>query len=371
MVVWLGVLFWETFVCLTWKHWFIVKKSIRSENQDMKPTFFSLLLSQLPIIIIIGLRRSERIGDTGNYIRIYESVVPSWSNLINYDGREKGWLAFQMLLKLLGLDASGFLLVVAFIHMILLLFIIREYSLMPGVSLYLFVASVEFCYMFNGIRQFMAVMILFAGFKLLVKKKYLLYVLLIIFAVQFHTTAFAMLIALAASFIKPFSKQMYIIFAVFTVGLLFLNPLLNAAEFFFEGTVYENNMDLIKNSAGVNVLRLFVAVVPCVLLFLFRKNEEFQKNRVFALAINFTFIYAGIYLVATMVGGNLMARFSEYFAPYLMISYPMIFKRCLKGNIRIFVVGAFGVFYFAWYYYQMFINWNLCYESSILGLYYY
>ncbi|MGN1419667.1 MAG: EpsG family protein [Acutalibacteraceae bacterium] len=368
MIVWIAILLWTIFVSLTWKYWFIVKKGIRNGREYVRPTFVSLFISQLPMVVLIGLR-SGFIGDTNNYTTIFNNLDFSWEKAFSVDTYERGYYIFQGIVKMIYPDVNFFFLIVAIIHISLILYIIKDYSEMPGISLFLFVASVEYCYMFNGIRQFIAVTILFAGYKLLLNKKYIWYILLILFAAQFHTTAYVMFLALAVSFIKPFSRLMYVVIVGFSVAMFFLNPILSGMQIFFEGTEFESNMEIMANSAGVNVLRFFVAVIPCILAFIFRKNKDLTENRAYAIAINFTFVYAGIYLAATIAGGLLLARFSEYFAIYLLISYPAIFKLCFKGNTRTIVIAVFGVLYCLWYYYQMAINWDMHYYSDVLGWY--
>ncbi|MGN0468824.1 MAG: EpsG family protein [Acutalibacteraceae bacterium] len=369
MIVWIGILIWTIFVSLTWKYWFIVKKGIRNGREYVRPTFISLFISQLPMVVLIGFRTGD-IGDTLNYINSFNNINFSWSEAFFGDINARAFYIFQGVIKMIYPNASFYLLVVAIVQMALILYIIKDYSEMPGISLFLFVASVEFCYMFNGIRQFFAITIIFAGFKLLKNKKYFWYVLIILLAAQFHSSAYVMLIALVVSFIKPFSRWMYVAIIGFSVAMIFLDPILSGMQIFLEDTEFESRMNIMANAEGVNVLRFIVAAIPCILAFIFRKNKELVENRTYAIVINLTFIYAGFMLASSIAGGLLLARFAEYFSIYLLISYPAIFKLCFKGNTRTIVVAAFGVLYCFWFYYQMFMNWNMHYESSVLGLYF-
>ena len=67
MVVYWTILAWTTFVGLTWKKWFIVRrKTLPGGRVEMLPTVFSLMIAMIPLIFIIGMR--TEIADTSVYI---------------------------------------------------------------------------------------------------------------------------------------------------------------------------------------------------------------------------------------------------------------------------------------------------------------
>ena len=368
MLVYWSILAWTGFVGLTWKKWFIVKTGIENGKRYVKPTLSSLFCSFIPLIIISGMRTGG-FGDTQNYIGGFKQLEPSFYAMFHLDSKDKLFYMFETLVKMIYPHPNFWFLVIAVIQVLFICLIIREYSVMPGISMFVFIASTEFTYMMNGMRQFVAVTMGFAAFKLLEKKKYFWYIVVIVIASQFHGTAYVMLIALIFSFIKPWSKMMYVVMVAFAVAIVFLNPILEGMQIFFEDTKYERQMSDLISAEGVNVLRTMVALVPCVIGFAFRKNKQLWKERKWCLCMNLSLVNAAFWIAASIVGGNLMARFAEYFTIYQLLTYPMLFRYCFKGNTRIAVISAFSAFYVVWFWYELQMNWNVNYVSSVLGWY--
>lgn len=369
MLVYWSILAWTTFVGLTWKKWFIVKTGIENGERYVRPTFVSLFCSLIPLIFIVGMRTD--FADTVAYINTFKKLDPSIYSMFHLDvSKDKWFYMFATLIKIVYPHPNFWLTVIATIQIVLICYILTKYSVMPGISLFVFIASTEFTYMMNGMRQFLAVTICFAAFRLLEKKKYFRYVVLVIIAAQFHGTAYAALIALVISFIKPWSKAMYFSIAGFVVAMIFLNPILDGMQIFFEDTVYESNLSELMEMEGVNIIRTFVSFIPCVLAWIFRNNKKLWNERKWQLCINLSFINAAFWVAASIVGGNLMARFAEYFTIYQLLTYPVLFKYCFKGNTRIAVITAFSVLYIVWFWYEMTQHWSAPYISSVLGWYY-
>lgn len=372
MLVFWCVLFWTAFVALTWKKWFVVKTGIESGKRYVRPTLASLFCSFIPLIFIVGMRTS--FADTTAYISSFNNAEPSFQHffsiLTDPDEKDKFFYAFATLIKMIYPHPNFWLTVIAVIQILFICYTLTAYSVMPGISMFVFIASTEFTYMMNGMRQFVAVTMCFVAFKLLEKKKYFWYILVIVIAAQFHGTAYVMLIALVFSFVKPWSKTMYLTMVAFAVAIVFLNPILEGMQIFFEDTKYESQMNELITMEGVNILRMFVALVPCVIGFVFRKNKQLWSERKWCISMNLSLINAAFWIAAAIVGGNLMARFAEYFTIYQLLTYPMLFRYCFKGNTRIAVISAFCAFYVVWFWYELQMNWNVNYVSSVLGWYF-
>ncbi|MCI7333640.1 MAG: EpsG family protein [Oscillospiraceae bacterium] len=370
MLVYWSLLAWTTFVGLTWKKWFINKKSVLDNGEvRLIPTLVSMMFSMLPMIFIIGMRTA--VADTVNYIESFNNLTPTFSAMLKIRNKDKLFYQFATLIKMIIPNSNAWLTITAFFQVLFICVTVKRYSAMPGVSLFLFVASVEIAYMFNGMRQFVAVTLLFAGYRLLVEKKYVAYILLIVLAAQFHGTAYVMIIGLLFSFIRPWSKAMYLIIVGLTFTMIFIDPLLSGMQIFFEDSEYSRQMAELMQTEGVNVIRAFVALVPIALGFAFRNNRVLFSKREYAVAFNMSMLNAVFFIAASIVGGNLMARFAEYFTIYQLLTYPALFKCCFKaGKERSVIVLAFGAFYCVWFWYQMDVNWQMTYISDVLGWYY-
>ncbi len=369
MIIYWTLLAWTVCVALTWKKWFIFKVRTVDGRTETKPLLLSYIAAFAPLVFIIGMR--TEVADTLNYIDTFNSLTPTFSAMLKIQNKDKLFYQLATLIKMVFPSANAWLLIVAFFQVLFICLTIKDYSKMPGISVFLFVASAEIGYMFNGMRQFTAVTMIFAGYKLLVEKKYVPYILLIVFAAQFHKTAFVMIIGLLFSFVKPWSKLMYITVFAFAVSMVFLNPILSVVKIFFENTSYSNQMNTLINAEGVNFIRGIVALVPCMIGFVFKNNKELFSRREYAVSFNMSMLNAAFFIAASIAGGNLMARFAEYFTIYQLITFPALFKCCFgKGIERNTAVLIFGAFYCVWFWYQMDVNWKISYVSSVLGWYF-
>lgn len=368
MIVYWLLLLWSAFVALTWKKWFIVKTGIKNNERYVRPTFFSLFCSFIPLIFIIGMRTF--VADTFVYIAHFNALVPSFEGMKTAANKDELFWIVAVLIKMIWPNPNFWLTLVAVFQSVFICLCLCRYSDMPGVSFFLLIASAEIAYMFNGMRQFVAVTMCFAAFGLLEKKKYFRYILAVIFAAQFHATAYIMLFALVFVFIRPWSRQMFLIILAFGVALIFAEPLLANVQGFFEDTQYQAEIKDMIDSEGVNIIRPFVMTVPCVIAFVFRRNKALYAERKNRIAINFSVLNAMIFAVAAVVGGNLMARLAEYFTIFQLLTYPALFKNCFKGTARIAVVTGFVVLYCVWFWYQMVQTWSMYYVSDVLGWYF-
>ena len=164
---------------------------------------------------------------------------------------------------------------------------------------------------------------------------------------------------------------MYLIIAFMTVTMVFIEPVLSVMQIFFADSNYSKEMAELMQAEGVNIIRAFVALVPVGIGFIFRKNKALFSRREFAISFNMSMLNAAFFIAASIVGGNLMARFAEYFTIYQLLTYPALFRYCFKsGKERNTIVFAFGVLYCIWFWYQMDVNWNMEYISDVLVWYF-
>lgn len=369
MPVYWSLLAWTCFVALTYKKWFVFKVKTIGERTEAKPLLISYIFSFLPLIVLTGLRGN--FSDTPGYIQSFEQLPSDFSQILNLEMKDKLFYQIAAVIKIAFPDVHVWFTIIAVFQIVCLCVTIRFYSEMPGLSIFFFIVSTGFSYMFNGIRQFVAIMILFAGFKLLVQKKYIWYILLIIVASQFHGTAYVMIVGLAASFIRPWSKLSFASIGVFTVAMVFLDPILSQMKIFLEDTEYSGQLNRLTELGGVNYIRVLVAAVPCVIGFVFRNNKALRESREYKIAFNMAMLNVAFLTAASIVGGNLMARLAAYFQYYLILVYPVLFKHCFReGKERQIAVSVFAVCYTAWFWFQLRVTWDGRYVSEILGLNY-
>ena len=119
------------------------------------------------------------VADTSTYIYGYETINSNVNILEVFRGEDKAPLftVYQIVLKRLGFDYHFYLASIAVISGVCIAYGIGAYTDDLFFSAFIFVASTNYTWMFNGIRQFLVVSIIFASTRLIVEKKLFKFIL--------------------------------------------------------------------------------------------------------------------------------------------------------------------------------------------------
>ena len=150
------------------------------------------------VLSYVAAMRNERFLDTLSYINNYLKSDPSWEGILHIiqgDGKDKVFYVLTAILHgLFGDRYRAYLGVIAGFCLFCVISVYRKHSSNFFVSVFLFIASGEFVmWTHNGMRQFIAVSMVFAATDLLLKKKYLLYAVIVLIASTFHGSALVMI----------------------------------------------------------------------------------------------------------------------------------------------------------------------------------
>ena len=190
IIVWLGIMF-----LAAKKEDYKRIEDVCDENAERYKLWFAFLVFA-PIIWMAGTR--EWFGDTGMYVQAYKGMPSTFGELPAYvveTVKDKGFYLFSALIKLVfGSNHTIYFLIIAAIQGVVLVLIFRKYSTSYVFSIFLFVISTDYvAWMYNGIRQFMAVVIIFAATVLMIKKKYVPLIIVILLASTMHQSALLMI----------------------------------------------------------------------------------------------------------------------------------------------------------------------------------
>lgn len=316
------------------------------------------------VIFFCGLRSG--IADTPAYISEFESAVSNISQLdIDAIQKDKGYAILEVLFKqFISDDYHWWLLLIATVSGAAIMYTLYKYSIDFGMSFFLFIASTQFTWLINGMRQFTAVCLIFAAITLMLEKKWWQYILVVLLASTFHGTAIIMIPTYFIAQWKPFSLKSII--ASVAIAVAGIN--IGRFEFLFDNTQYEGYLDTILETSGMNVIRFLVAAVPLVIAVAGRKIIAAKNNRLINICVNMSCFYIAVQFSALFIGANYIGRIAAYFNIYNLILLPWMIKNCFtKGSERL-VKLACVICYCVYFYYQMVITWNLGYVSDILRL---
>ena len=162
------------------------------EHQVRRMQPFWAVVLVIPLVFWTANR--GYVADTGMYIKMFSEIPVGFSKIgefVSGIGKDEGFYFISALIKNLGVsDVKVYFFILAAVQAYLLFRVYRKYSARYVVCFFLFIASTDYIsWMFNGIRQFVAVTVTLLAFDFILKRKYIKAILIIIIASLFHQSA--------------------------------------------------------------------------------------------------------------------------------------------------------------------------------------
>lgn len=313
ILLWIGITYLLTNAIPVQKIEYVCGKRVR------RYSFIWAFLIFLPVILWSGYRGN--VGDTYTYTRMFGKLPNSVNEIAQYMDqitKDKGFYFCSALIKCLITDnVNIYFIIIAIVHAIPLILIYRRYSTNYIVSFFLFIASTDYIsWMFNGIRQFVAVAITFACFGCILKKKYVPAIIIILFAAIFHGSALLMLPFIFIAQGKAWNKKTIMFILAVIVAVSFVDRFTNILETLLVETQYENVVSDWKNwnDDGTNVLRVLVYSVPAIISFMGYRFIGRVNDPIINLCTNMSIISAGFYIISMFTSGIFIGRLPIYFS---------------------------------------------------------
>lgn len=359
------ILLWVGFVAIvTSRIRFQRLETVCGTKEPRYPWLFAFLVF-LPVIWMAG-NRTIYVGDTYAYRKGFMEMPSSFSEIPAYmQGitKDKGFSFFSAVIKqFIGPDAILYTIIIAAIQGIILASVYRKYSYNYVLSVFLFLASTDYIsWMYNGVRQFMAVVIVFAATSLMLKKKYVPLILTILLASTFHQTALLMIPFVLIAQGKAWNKRTVLFIGLAILAVLFVDQFTTLLDDMLSGTQYENVVSDYTswNDDGTNPLRVLVYSVPAILAFVGRKQIRREGNRLINLCANMSIISMGLFLLSMVTSGIFIGRLPIYCSLYGYILLPWEIDHIFNNkNRKIVLLAAIGM-YLIFYYYQIHITYAI------------
>ena len=309
------------------------------------------VLAFLPVILmtVYGPERSDVYLYMANYRNLPSTVLEGWYLLST--AKSKGFTLLGLIVKQLsGGSETAYRMVLALIHSIPVIFVIRKYSEEYLFSIYVFIASCcHFAWMMNGQRQFVAVTIIFSATPWIIEKKYIRSILIILFASLFHTTALFMLPVLFVVQGKAWNWKT-VLFSIAAV--------VSTALFARDTSMFDQFADTVGYSItylknwgddGMNPIRVVVYMVPVALSLLLIQRIRWENHAIINVCTNMSVITVGISLIAVVTSGIMTGRMPIYTSLYNLILLPFVIKEAFSQQTRYLVYVSAIVFYYIFY----------------------
>lgn len=312
----------------------------------------------LPLIIWCGNRGAD-VADTGAYMDGFAKMPESFGGIGSYIetiDKDRGFYFLSAVIKcLVGNHVNVYFLILATIQAGVLIYVYRKYSSRYLVSFFLFIASTDYIsWMFNGIRQFLAVTITFIGIKFILDKKYAKAIILILIASLMHQSALLVIPFIFIAQGKAWNKKTLLFMIVVIVAVAGIGQFTNVLDSMLAETQYKNVVSDWQswNDDGTNVLRVLVYAVPSILALIglrFIRNED---DKVINLCTNMSIVSVGFYIVSMFTSGIFIGRLPIYFSLYSYILLPweidhMFTKRSARLVYTVMVIGYLGFYLYS------------------------
>lgn len=298
------------------------------------------------------------IGDTGAYISIYEALPDTWQELwkrVLETASGRGFIFFEALIKIVfGNNIVAFRVFLATAHSIPIILLYRKYSKDYLISVFLFVATCcHISWMMNGLRQFLAAVIIYAATTFTIRKKYLLSTIMVLLASTIHSSAIIMLPVVFIATGSAWNKRTMLFIIVAVISAFAFSRNNELMDSLLIGTEYEGAVEYwtALGDDGASPFRVLVSSVPVILALIERESLNLKKDAVMNFLVNMSIVNLGLYLIAMVTSGIMIGRLPGYTGLYNHILLPNILHTSFRKENRRVITIWMVLFYLIYFWY--------------------
>ena len=324
--------------------------------------YLPAIILVLPLAMWAGSRGN--VADTTLYRKMFleeSRGLMDIPGVLFSDGKDTGFTALTIFLKsFIGNNDRLYFTVFAVFQMACICLVFRKYSSDFWISIFLFVASTDYTsWMFNGMRQFIAVCMIFGCFDLVVKKKYIRMILVILLASLIHGSALMMIPIIFIVQGKPWNFKTILLMLATVIIVLFIDRFTPILQDMLADTQYGDVMgnEIWAVDDGTNIIRVLVYSVPAIISLVGRKYLDQANNTAINICVNCSIVTAALYAVSAVTSGIYIGRLPIYTTLMGYMSLPWLIKHMFDRDSARLVKVAMIVLYVAFYCYQMFFTW--------------
>lgn len=327
---------------------------------------FYFILSLLSISLVVGCRGSSVGNDTQTYINIINSII-SAENIFNLSTHvEIGFIILVKLLSFVSTSATFILFCISFLTNFFILKGIFKYSKDITLSILLFFVMGIFFSSLNVIRQVLAWGIIFYGYKFVIDRKLLKFIICVAFATSIHLTGIIAIVLYFVYAMKITRKRMVVLLALTVLFTIFSSYFLNFIFIIF--SKYDGYQDSSYfDGSGVlgRALALILLVSTLFATWLFTRIN-IKKNGILLKGKNLDdkneadkFLKLGVYcfiisilMCIVSLKMNILGRVIGYFDIALIVLVPNIAYKLKRQENKIIypllIIVVYGVYMAIW-----------------------
>ncbi|KAF0091901.1 MAG: polysaccharide polymerase [Fusobacteria bacterium] len=298
-----------------------------------------LVIISFAIIILQGLRKSSVGVDLFGYLKALEvakflDFVPS-VKLLNY---EVGYLFYSQFFAKLNVPDQFYIFIVAVTIIMPITYIWIKNTKMPGLSVFIYLTLGFFTFTFSGLRQSIALAITFFSFKYIQEKKFVKFLLLVLLAMSFHTSAIVFIMAYP---LYHFKLNLY--HFLFIIPSLIIVFILKSQIFVIIYKIYRGYKGEIEVTNAYTMLIVMIFVL--ILAYIFANKEKTNIN----LNAYRNYMLIAIIFQIFASQSNMIMRAGYYYFIFITLLLPEVIQSQRDIKIRIFstivVIASLVIFF--------------------------
>ena len=334
------------------------------EKTEYRWSWGATLILVCPYILWAVFRRG--FGDTEAYRRTFLQLPalgePLRAYLAQY-GKDRGFTILGALLKtVIGSHDKLFFLLIAAFQMFCIVYFFRKYSTNFLLCMFMFVLSTDYLsWMFNGMRQFIAVCMILLSFGWILRKKYIPAMLVILLASTIHASALMMIPLIFVIQGRAWNWKTLFMVAGVGVAILFIRPFTAILDSMLAETQYNDLItnDIWTSDDGTNILRALFYSIPAVLSLIGRRAVDRENSPVVNLCVNCSICTAALYFLSVFSSGIYVGRLPIYTTLQGYAVTPWLIDHMFSKQSAKIVTGGLICGYLAFFYYQMHFGWGI------------
>ena len=216
---------WEYYILLliplAIQHFIIKKNHFDYQKKNQRALLFFFVL----MTILVAFRHESIGKDTRNYIYYFERFSSlSWKKC-GTESLEWGYAYFNKIISLFTNEPQLFIVITAVVTFAMIYPTYKRLCVDSSLTIVLYVTMSTFVMAFSGIRQMLAIGIGFLAYECTRRKKLIPFLLCVILAVAFHTSAFILMFMYPLYHAKITKKWLFAVFPALVFVFVFNKPI--------------------------------------------------------------------------------------------------------------------------------------------------
>lgn len=306
---------------------------IHSSKRSTKVNDNLFLLCAFCILFLLVAYRATNIGnDTPSYIKIFKNCAIFKWQYLNFNTRyEIGYIIINILLGYVSSKTRFFLVTTSFIFNYSIYKFVKKNSKNYLFSVIIYINLLFFYQSMTMMRQFLALSIILLSFDFVKEKKFLKYLIMVLIASSFHTTAILGIFIYPMYNMKYSNKKVFIFSIITLIAITLLDKIFPYfAAITNRGEFYNQTIGEVKLA---NIILFLIYLVFLIFSLMIVQKKEKEKNHFYL----YTFVFSTLFY-ALSINTAVLARAGQYFAVFSIISLPNIIYQNIKKRRLIFEI---------------------------------